>query len=73
MKKIFDFYLVLIICINIILALTVVCAPYSSMLAIEALLANPEELNSPANLSPPDAIKQIQIVGNATGTIEFNR
>lgn len=73
MKKIFDFYLVLIISINMLLALTIVCAPYSSMLAIEAMLANSEEINSPASINPSDAIKQIQIVGNATGTIEFNR
>ena len=56
-----------------LLALTIVCAPYSSMLAIETFLANPEELNLSENISPSDSVKQIQIIGEATGTIEFNR
>lgn len=73
MNKIVDFYLVIIISINMLMALTIVCAPYSSMMAIEDLLANHEELNTPTSLAPLEPIKQIQLIGKPSGTIEFNR
>lgn len=73
MKKIFDFYLVLIISVNMLLALTIVCAPHSSMRALEELFSNSDESTMTVNTTPPGEAKQIQIVGNTTGTIEFNR
>ena len=73
MKRVIDSYLILLISINMLMALTIVCAPESSMMAIENLLANPEEITTENNLKVSEEGKQIQILGQATGTIEFNR
>lgn len=73
MKRVIDSYLILLISINMLMALTIVCAPESSMMAIENLLANPEEITTENNLKVSEEVKQIQILGQATGTIEFNR
>lgn len=68
MRKLIDLYLILAISINMLLALTIVCAPMSSMMLIESILANASQFT----LEDPSSAKQFNLLGPATGIIEVN-
>lgn len=73
MRKLADIYLVFIISINMLLSLTIVCAPHSSMMAIESLLSNPKQFTQENDVIQTNNIKQIELLGQTSGSIEFNR
>ncbi len=67
MRKFIDSYLVIAISINMLFALTIVCAPNSSMNLLESFFGNPKV----ADLEGQSADKEIKLLGVASGTIEI--
>ena len=72
MKKFVDIYLISLIALNFLMAMTLICAPYSATVLIESFLDNPRNesnaTNETQNLNKE--FKAIELLSGASSTIE---
>ena len=72
MKKIMDLYLISLITLNFLMAMTLICAPYTASVFIESLLDNPR--NEPNTSNPAQntnkELKTTELLNGVSSTIE---